>query len=166
MWIEHIFNFIVRKQRQQQAKWNWSAGLKTPSCCATIRYIKIRTNFTERKNPCCSLSTLDIYWPLCHLISIQKIKRIMPSIIAQKTMFIPRETQTVTGVLFRQCLKLQFHLVEHLEKRFLNTGHFNWNKCQFFYVTGSRALIKYCRTFHKSVQLSDQVWIIDTLALL
>lgn len=42
----------------------------------------------------------------------------MPSIIQQKTMIIPRETQPVTGVLFRQCFKLQFHLVEHLEKRF------------------------------------------------
>lgn len=29
-------------------------------------------------------------------------------------------------------IALQFHLVKHLEKRFLNTGHFNWNKCQFF----------------------------------
>lgn len=42
----------------------------------------------------------------------------MPSIIQQKTMVIPRETQPVTGVLFCQCFKLQFHLVEHLEKRF------------------------------------------------
>lgn len=166
MWIEHIFNFIVRKQRQQQAKWNWSAGLKTPSCRATIRYIKIRTNFTERKNPCCSLSTLDIYWPLCHLISIQKIKRIMPSIIAQKNNGYSKGNTVRYWCVVSPMPQIAVPFSGTFRETFLNTGHFNWNKCQFFYVTGSRALIKYCRTFHKSVQLSDQVWIIDTLALL
>lgn len=78
----------------------------------------------EQKSLCCSLSPLDIYEPLCHFISIQKIKRIMPSIEGQKQwLFELKQDDRHHGAVSPVLLKHNY-VKQNIKKNVYELGHF------------------------------------------